>query len=66
MHPHQATLEKFHSAFARLDVDTIATCYAPNAAFGDEAFSLRGHDQVMGMVMCMWRMLCDTTSQGAG
>ncbi len=31
MHPNQATLEKFYSAFARLDLDTMATCYAPDA-----------------------------------
>ena len=57
MHPNQATLEKFYSAFARLDSDTMATCYAPDAAFDDEAFSLRGHREVTGM----WHMLCDAT-----
>jgi hypothetical protein len=57
MHPNEATLVKFYSAFAELDVDTMATCYAPDVQFDDEAFSLRGHDQVMGM----WRMLCETT-----
>jgi hypothetical protein len=57
MHPNQATLEKFYTAFARLDTEPMASCYAPDAAFDDEAFSLRGHDQVMGM----WRMLCETT-----
>ena len=43
MHPNQATLEKFYNAFAQLDADTMATCYAPDAQFDDEAFSLRGH-----------------------
>jgi hypothetical protein len=38
MHPNQATLEKFYAAFARLDSDTMATCYAPDAQFDDEAF----------------------------
>lgn len=57
MHPNQATLEKFYSAFARLDSETMAACYAPDAAFDDEAFSLRGHQQVTGM----WHMLCDVT-----
>ena len=61
MHPNQATLEKFYSAFARLDVDTMATCNAPDVAFDDEAFSLRGSEQVMGM----WRMLCETTKAKA-
>jgi hypothetical protein len=57
MHPNQATLEKFYSAFAQLDSDTMAACYAPDAGFDDEAFSLRGHEQVTGM----WHMLCDVT-----
>ena len=61
MHPNQATLEKFYNAFSHLDVDTMASCYAPDAEFDDEAFSLRGHAQVTGM----WRMLCETTKAKA-
>ena len=57
MHPNQQTLEKFYNAFARLDADTMAQCYASDAAFDDEAFSLRGHAQVTGM----WHMLCEVT-----
>ena len=57
MHPNQATLEKFYTAFSRLDADTMATCYASDAQFDDEAFSLRGHTEVTGM----WRMLCGAT-----
>ena len=57
MHANQTTLENFYSAFARLDADTMAACYAPDAQFEDEVFSLHGHQQVTGM----WRMLCDTT-----
>ncbi|HYW58420.1 MAG TPA: nuclear transport factor 2 family protein [Polaromonas sp.] len=57
MHPNQQTLEKFYDAFSRLDSGTMAQCYAPDASFDDEAFSLRGHKQVTGM----WHMLCDAT-----
>ncbi|MES2364054.1 MAG: nuclear transport factor 2 family protein [Pseudomonadota bacterium] len=57
MHPNQKTLENFYSAFARLDADTMAACYAPDAQFDDEAFSLRGHREVTGM----WRMLAEAT-----
>ena len=57
MHPNQQTLEKLYSAFAQLDADTMATCYADDASFDDEAFSLRGHREVTGM----WRMLCSAT-----
>ena len=28
MHAHQHTLERFYAAFARLDADTMAGCYA--------------------------------------
>lgn len=57
MHPNQTTLENFYSAFSRLDADAMASCYAPDAQFDDEVFSLRGHAQISGM----WRMLCDAT-----
>lgn len=57
MHPNQTTLENFYTAFARLDADTMAACYAPDAEFDDKAFSLRGHTEVTGM----WRMLCGAT-----
>ena len=61
MHQTQATLEKFYNAFAQLDADTMATCYAPDAQFDDEAFSLRSHAEVTGM----WRMLCEATKARA-
>jgi len=51
----RATIERFYAAFERLDADTMAACYAPDAAFDDEAFSLRGRAQIGGM----WAMLCD-------
>ena len=57
MHPNQTMLNNFYAAFAKLDADTMAACYAPDAVFDDEVFSLRGHEQVGGM----WRMLCDAT-----
>ena len=57
MHPNQQTLETFYGAFARLDPDTMARCYADDAAFDDEVFSLRGKREVTGM----WRMLCEAT-----
>ena len=57
MHPNQTRLDHFYSAFARLDADTMAACYAPDVQFEDEVFSLSGHEQVSGM----WRMLCEAT-----
>jgi limonene-1,2-epoxide hydrolase len=51
------TIENFYNAFARLDSDAMAPCYADDVAFDDEVFSLRGKREVMGM----WRMLCVAT-----
>jgi hypothetical protein len=53
----QATITRFYAAFAKLDSDTMQACYAPDARFDDEVFSLQGQRQVGGM----WRMLCETT-----
>ena len=51
----KATIARLYDAFAKLDADTMAACYAPDAVFDDEAFSLRGRGQIGGM----WTMLCD-------
>ena len=59
MHPNAQTLHRFYTAFAQLDHATMAACYAPDATFEDEAFSLKGRDQVGGM----WRMLCTATKK---
>jgi hypothetical protein len=62
MSPTEQTLRRFYDAFARLDADTMAACYAPDARFDDEAFSLRGAREVGGM----WKMLCSgTQAKGA-
>ena len=53
----RATLERFYAAFAKLDADTMQACYAADASFDDEAFSLRGAQQIGGM----WRMLTSAT-----
>jgi limonene-1,2-epoxide hydrolase len=54
MHPHAELLNRFYTAFAALDADTMAACYAPEARFQDEVFHLNGREEVAGM----WRMLC--------
>lgn len=53
----QATIERFYAAFAQLDGQAMQACYAEDATFDDEAFSLKGRREVGGM----WRMLCDAT-----
>jgi SnoaL-like domain len=49
------TIERLYSAFAALDAKAMAQCYADDAYFVDEAFSLRGRHQIGGM----WSMLID-------
>ncbi len=51
----KATLERFYGAFKQLDGEAMQACYAPNARFDDEAFSLSGREEIGAM----WRMLCD-------
>ena len=53
----RATIQRFYAAFAVLDADTMAACYAPDAQFEDEVFTLNGAREVGGM----WRMLCAAT-----
>lgn len=54
---HAATIARFYAAFAKLDAETMAGCYAPQARFEDEVFKLEGARQIGGM----WRMLSDAT-----
>lgn len=53
----QATIERFYAAFARLDHAAMQVCYAADARFDDEAFSLQGREAIGAM----WRMLCTAT-----
>ncbi len=57
MHPNALTITKFYTAFAELEADGMAQCYADDATFEDEVFTLNGKTEVMGM----WRMLVETT-----
>ena len=56
MQANRTTLKRFYNAFAHLDPDVMAGCYAPDVRFRDEVFAIEGRDQVMAM----WRMLCDS------
>jgi hypothetical protein len=57
MNTNEKTLTKFYTAFAVLDADAMANCYAEDATFDDPAFSLKGKRNVAGM----WHMLCAAT-----
>jgi hypothetical protein len=49
------TIDQLYGAFKRLDAEGMADCYATSARFEDEAFTLKGRDEIAGM----WRMLID-------
>jgi hypothetical protein len=53
----QATIERLYAAFARLDGPAMQACYAADASFQDEVFTLQGAPEIGGM----WRMLCEAT-----
>jgi limonene-1,2-epoxide hydrolase len=57
MHPNADLLHRFYAAFSALDADAMQACYAPDAKFRDEAFTLDGAEQIGAM----WRMLCSAT-----
>jgi ketosteroid isomerase-like protein len=50
---NQEVIKRFYGAFARLDGDAMAACYAPEATFSDPVFT-NLHDGEPG---AMWRML---------
>jgi ketosteroid isomerase-like protein len=54
MHPNAALVERFYTAFQRLDPATMVACYHPEIVFSDPAFpELRGRE-----AGAMWAMLC--------
>lgn len=53
----EENIRRLYDAFARLDAETMVTCYATDASFDDEAFSLRGAREIGAM----WKMLCGAT-----
>jgi hypothetical protein len=54
MHPNHALITRFYGAFAVLDAEAMAACYAEDVAFDDPVFCLRGRREAAGM----WAMLC--------
>jgi ketosteroid isomerase-like protein len=53
-HSNEELIARFYGAFARLDGDEMAACYAPAAHFSDPVFTdLHGEEPG-----AMWRMLC--------
>ena len=59
MHPNAELIQRFYIAFAALDARTMQACYASDARFRDEAFTLEGAAQIGAM----WHMLCGATKE---
>ena len=52
---NESTIRRFYDAFAKRDGETMAACYADDAAFSDPVFPERKGDEVGSM----WKMLCE-------
>jgi ketosteroid isomerase-like protein len=53
-HPNAELIQRFYSAFQKLDAETMAACYARGVRFSDPVFvGLQGDE-----AGDMWRMLC--------
>lgn len=55
MHPHQALITGFYTAFQKRDGAAMAACYHPEVHFSDPVFPDLHGAQAGGM----WKMLCD-------
>ncbi|MBM3414849.1 MAG: nuclear transport factor 2 family protein [Bacteroidetes bacterium] len=54
MHPNEAVITRFYSAFQQRDAATMNACYSDDIIFSDPAFGLLKGDEVKAM----WEMLC--------
>jgi SnoaL-like domain len=55
MHPHEALINQFYTAFQRKDAAAMGRCYHSEIVFNDPAFvNLRGKQAGL-----MWQMLCE-------
>ena len=53
MHPNEALITRFYTAFQQRDSATMGACYLPDATFSDSVFVNLNGDQVRAM----WEML---------
>lgn len=54
MDKNEETINKFYTAFQKLDYATMQSCYHPEAVFNDPAFGLLDAESTNAM----WEMLC--------
>ncbi len=56
----QKLIETFYEAFAKLDADTMVSCYHDDVIFEDPAFGVLKGERAKNM----WRMLCESQKGG--
>jgi hypothetical protein len=56
---NEEIIHKFYSAFQKLDYQTMAQCYHPDAKFYDPAFRELDSEEVKAM----WKMLCQSATE---
>jgi len=54
MQGNKQLIERFYTAFQKLDYSTMQDCYSEHPIFNDPAFGILEGDEVRGM----WEMLC--------
>lgn len=54
IHPNEALVSRFYTAFQQLDYKTMQACYADDIIFNDPVFGLLKGDEAKAM----WEMLC--------
>ena len=54
MNNHKELIERFYTAFQKLDYTTMNNCYSDDIMFSDPAFGMLRGDEVKSM----WEMLC--------
>jgi ketosteroid isomerase-like protein len=54
MNNNEELIQTFYDAFARLDYETMQSCYSDNPVFNDPVFGILQGDEVRAM----WEMLC--------
>lgn len=55
MHTSHNLILKFYDSFSKLDAETMASCYHPEATFYDPAFGKLNYEEVC----MMWKMLIE-------
>ena len=55
------TIERFYTAFSRLDAEKMNSCYTDDIVFFDPVFGILKGDEVK----CMWEMLCKNATDFA-